>query len=272
MPIGGYRFRRSFGSVEGRRFRGARPDGFSPEAQNYFDRLDVAGDTDYIANKTAIAAYIDGLVALGGSYWDDAHTAALFEGVGFAGCSVPLKDTMPTITLNNFVSNDHSRTSGLTGDGATAYVDTGYDNILLPQTDHSASVYINTAEPSSAGFKYFIGGARTNISKDASDVIGTRSSSSTFNAVVGATRTDLGFYGLSRPDAEFTYNQRVDATTGSVGQGTSNQLTGNMRVFHIAGAGGATISASEIGMYFISHDLDNAVLRNLQDTLHAAIV
>ena len=43
---------------------------FSAEAQNYFDRLDTAGDTTYTAYKQPLANYIDSLVTLGGAYWD----------------------------------------------------------------------------------------------------------------------------------------------------------------------------------------------------------
>ena len=90
-----FRFRRSFGDVGTRRFRGARPLGstptFSPEALDYFSRLDTAGDTTYTAYKQPLANYIDSLVALGGAYWDDMGSAASFVGVGIQGVTVSVE-------------------------------------------------------------------------------------------------------------------------------------------------------------------------------------
>ena len=64
---------------------------FSAEAQDYFDRLDTAGDTTYVDYKQPLANYIDSLVALGGAYWDDMESAASFVGVGIQGVTVPSK-------------------------------------------------------------------------------------------------------------------------------------------------------------------------------------
>ena len=79
---------------------------FSAEAENYFSRLNGAGDTTYTAYKQPLANYIDSLVALGGAYWDDMESAASFVGVGIQGVTVPLKSTMTALTNNNFVAGD----------------------------------------------------------------------------------------------------------------------------------------------------------------------
>ena len=62
---------------------------FSAGSQNYFNRLNGAGDTTYTAYKQPLANYIDSLVALGGAYWDDMESAASFVGVGIQGVTVP---------------------------------------------------------------------------------------------------------------------------------------------------------------------------------------
>jgi hypothetical protein len=72
--------------------------GFSTEAQDYFDRLDTAGDTTYTPYKQPLANYIDGLVTLGGAYWNTMLSATSFVGVGIEGIVVPLRSgmTVPT--------------------------------------------------------------------------------------------------------------------------------------------------------------------------------
>jgi hypothetical protein len=53
--------------------------GFSTEAQDYFDRLDTAGDTTYTPYKQPLANYIDGLVALGGAIrWNPQHRSSVW--------------------------------------------------------------------------------------------------------------------------------------------------------------------------------------------------
>ena len=102
------------------------PAPFSPEATNYFSRLDAAGDTTYVDYKQPLANYIDSLVTLGGAYWDDMGSAASFVGVGIQGVTVPLKSTMTALTNNNFVAGDLNQLIGLKGDGSLG-------NIHLPK-------------------------------------------------------------------------------------------------------------------------------------------
>ena len=125
-----FRFRRSFGNVGTRRFRGARPLGlapaFSPEATNYFSRLDAAGDTTYVDYKQPLANYIDSLVTLGGAYWDTMESSTSFVGVGIQGVTVPLTDGMTVPTQNNFVAGDLDQLTGLKGGTGSKSIDTGY--------------------------------------------------------------------------------------------------------------------------------------------------
>ena len=114
---------------------------FSAEAQDYFDRLDTAGDTTYTTYKQPLANYIDSLVTLGGAYWDDLESAASFVGVGIQGVTVPLKSTMTALTNNNFVAGDLNQLTGLKGDALTKYIETSVLGTDLAQNDASVSVY-----------------------------------------------------------------------------------------------------------------------------------
>ena len=132
---------------------------FSAEAQDYFDRLDTAGDTTYVDYKQPLANYIDSLVALGGAYWDDMKSSASFVGVGIQGITVPLRAGMASITNvnNNFVATDLSQTTGLKGDGVTKYIDTGLLDNDIAQNDGSLSIY--QTEAITNGQNYCIGSA-----------------------------------------------------------------------------------------------------------------
>ena len=115
---------------------------FSAEAQNYFSRLDAAGDTTYVDYKQPLANYIDGLVTLGGAYWDTAQTAGSFVGVGIQGITIPLRNGMPTLTNNNFIAGDLDQLRGLKGDGSTKWLSTGTFDDDTALDDVSISCWI----------------------------------------------------------------------------------------------------------------------------------
>ena len=117
---------------------------FSAEAQNYFSRLDAAGDTTYVDYKQPLANYIDGLVTLGGAYWDNMVSAASFVGVGIQGVTVPLRSGMPTLTNNNFVDTDLNQLTGLVGDGSTKWINMGVTDSDTLQDNVSLSNWVST--------------------------------------------------------------------------------------------------------------------------------
>ena len=116
------------------------PSPFSPEATNYFSRLDAAGDTTYVDYKQPLANYIDSLVSLGGAYWDDMLSSTSFVGVGIEGVTVPLRDGMTVPTQNNFVVGDLDQLTGLESNGSTKYIDTGLIGTDLTVNDASWSL------------------------------------------------------------------------------------------------------------------------------------
>ena len=127
---------------------------FSAEAQDYFDRLDTAGDTTYTPYKQPLANYIDSLVTLGGAYWDDLESAASFVGVGIQGVTVPLKSTMTALTNNNFVAGDLNQLTGLKGDKSTKLINTNVAGNSVSINDVSFSCY--TTERGTSGRQYLI--------------------------------------------------------------------------------------------------------------------
>ena len=262
-----FRFRRSFGNVGTRRFRGARPLGstpaFSPEATNYFSRLDAAGDTTYVDYKQPLANYIDSLVTLGGAYWDTMESSASFVGVGIQGVTVPLRDGMAVPTNNNFVSGDLNVLTGLKSTSGNKYILTGLDGTDFSQNDVSISAYVTET---AAGW-YCGTGATTNLYlRD----IGTANR----NTIHGLSSNDngtilAGFVGGNRSDSGNKNTRSNDTNYPSV-QASTAPSAGDFSVF---GAGGTQVSTTglRLATYHAGPALNLATLEALQDTLLSEI-
>ena len=230
---------------------------FSAEAQNYFDRLDTAGDTTYTAYKQPLANYIDSLVALGGAYWDTMQSAASFVGVGFQGITVPLRDGMAVPTPENFIATDLDQLTGLKGDGSTKYIATGVLGSALSQDDASVSVYVTSTGVNDA--YYGNGTVGGSISSFTSGFV--RMHSAGTNASVTAQANAL--YGVSRT-LSANFNQYNGSNTVVVDASTTTTSS----EFSIFSAGGTErILDCKLATYHIGPALDLATLEGLQATL-----
>jgi hypothetical protein len=236
---------------------------FSAEAQNYFDRLDTAGDTTYVDYKQPLANYIDSLVALGGAYWDTMKSAASFVGVGIQGITVPLRDGMPVITENNFVAGDLNQLTGLKGDASLKYLSTGVLDNDVGQNDYSISVWVTDNVPLDNA--YWIGSTRLAQRSSGNNTAVKFSAQNNSSAQVNPS-PDLvdGFIGQTRTvgtDFDWFINTNsgnfVKASIAPVGQGIS--------VF--AYDAGTNPNASRIATYHVGPALNLATLEGLQETL-----
>jgi len=274
-----FRFRRSFGDVGTRRFRGARPLGstptFSPEALDYFSRLDTAGDTTYTAYKQPLANYIDSLVALGGAYWDDMGSAASFVGVGIQGVTVPLKSTMTALTNNNFVAGDLDPLTGLKGDASTKYLDTGSKFNDFPQNDFSMSCNITEFIQEATDGNYLtyqsFGDGVSQISTQNDAGVNPNNLITRCNTRNAKINFDLGsledLYGINRTvSTEYSVQHGASSTTVTEpSQAPANQI---MSIF---GASTEAKSNARMATYHIGPALNLATLRGLQATLISEI-
>jgi len=262
-----FRFRRSFGNVGTRRFRGARPLGstptFSPEALDYFSRLDTAGDTTYTAYKQPLANYIDSLVTLGGAYWDDMNSAASFVGVGIQGVTVPLRDGMTALTNNNFVAGDLNQLTGLKG-GNTKELATGISDNQFTTSNASASVYATEAATTGA-----------HLSNDYNNgAVSLRVGSPTFVCLRGlATNTSIvtagvtGLIGLTR-NTDTDLDGRASQT--NVTEANAGTLPRNSEIF-VFSRNAAQFADSRLATYHLGSALNLATLEGLQETLLSEI-
>ena len=236
------------------------PAPFSPEALNYFSRLDAAGDTTYVDYKQPLANYIDSLVTLGGAYWDTMLSATSFVGVGIQGVTVPLRDGMTVPTQNNFVAADLDQLTGLKGNLSSKWIDTNISGQTPDQDDNSISTY---ATEVNTYLNYYLstGGAlgATHIYPASPTNLTCRISGA--GAAVNAT--PLHFAGATRSAAS-VMNIRANGTDFPNTTTSIQQLTDNFNVF---GRPNANRTDARLATYHIGPALNLATLEGLQDTL-----
>ena len=248
---------------------------FSAEAQDYFDRLDAAGDTTYVGYKQPLANYIDGLVTLGGAYWDNLESAASFVGVGIEGVTVPLKSTMPTLTNNNFVAGDLNVLTGLKGDGSTKYIDTGTKFNDCPQNDFSMSVNVTeTLLESNSGnylaYEKFVDGVSQIVSINDSGVsnndLSIRCQTRNVNTISDQGSVE-DFTGVSRElSTEYLVQYGASSTTITrASQAPANQI------ISLFGSPAVSKTNARFATFHIGRSLDMPTLRGLQNTLISEI-
>lgn len=244
---------------------------FSAQAASYFYRLDAAGDTTYAPYKQPLANYIDGLVALGGAYWDDMGSAASFVGVGIQGVTVPLKSTMTALTNNNFVAGDLNQLTGLKGDASTKYLDTGSKFNDFPQNDFSMSANITEFIQETTLGNYLayqsFGDGISQISTQNDAGVSPNNLVTRCNTRNAKISVDLGsledFYGINRTvSTEYAVQYGASSlTVTEPSQAPANQI------ISILGASSQLKSNARMATYHIGPALNLATLRGLQATL-----
>jgi len=233
---------------------------FSAEAQNYFDRLDTAGDTTYVDYKLPLANYIDGLVTLGGAYWDTAKTAGSFVGVGIQGITIPLRDGMPTLTNNNFIAGDLDQLAGLKGDGSTKWITTGTFDGDTALNDVSISIWI-TESPTLTYRAFFSSGA-LEIDQGNLNQCGPNSRNVSSNNV---NVTILNYMGHTRTGST-SYDYRFNGLTGTLASTSNVYASQDMTLFG-RGTGASAKGNPRIAAYHYGPALNDATLEALQATL-----
>ena len=234
---------------------------FSAEAQNYFDRLDTAGDTTYVDYKQPLANYIDGLVTLGGAYWDDMLSATSFVGVGIQGVTVPLRDGMTVPTNNNFVAGNLNQLTGLKGDASTKYISTGVNATSLSLNDNSISVYL-TESRDATNKRYMGNSVAANSIEILANSTGFRSKNfSSQLDINGTSVSSSGIIGISR-DNSANYDWRYE-TSGNVANTSVLILGGTINVFK----SDSIPTAARLATYHVGPALNLATLEGLQNTL-----
>ena len=240
---------------------------FSAEAQNYFDRLDTAGDTTYtLTYKQPLANYIDSLVTLGGAYWDDMESSTSFVGVGIQGVTVPLRDGMTVPTQNNFVAGDLDQLTGLKGNASTKYLSTGVNATDLSQNDTSISVYV-TAAPT--GTTLLAGAFAGGVEYLTLRSTPTLSNASIFTGPFTSFGTPLGvgLLGASRSDSA-NQDRRSNQINYPEARASITPQSATLTIFATSGV---APTDARLATYHAGPALDLATLEGLQATLLSEI-
>ena len=242
------------------------PAPFSPEATNYFSRLDAAGDTTYVDYKQPLANYIDSLVTLGGAYWDTMESSTSFVGVGIQGVTVPLRDGMTVPTQNNFVAGDLDQLTGLKGNASTKYLSTGVNATDLSQNDTSISVYV-TAAPT--GTTLLAGAFAGGVEYLTLRSTPTLSNASIFTGPFTSFGTPLGvgLLGASRSDSA-NQDRRSNQINYPEARASITPQSATLTIFATSGV---APTDARLATYHAGPALDLATLEGLQATLLAEI-
>ena len=128
--------------------------GIDADAQAFFDRVTTAGGSLSLTEKTAINTLVKDLK--GYSIWSKMKSIYPMVGASAAACSQNLKSSSFTGTFNGGWTYS---STGVTPNGTSAYMDTGFNPVTQSSTQNSffLSVYIRTN--SNVGFPYDIANA-----------------------------------------------------------------------------------------------------------------
>jgi len=172
----------------------------------------------------------------------------------------------PTNVADGFVEGDYSRTSGLTGDGATTYLDSGRDSADDGQDNHHLAVHQTSPQVGSP--KYIAGRGVTNSGttslvgvSGATNKLYTRSRNSIDNGGASGLSA-VGLLGMSRGDSD-NYDVRVNGVTTNTVQDSQETYAGNIYIFLSNGAGTGFAYDGTLSFYSIGTDIGSAGLADL---------
>ncbi len=229
------------------------------------------------SNKDAVTDLVAGLKADaspngGVSNWQAIQWMALWAGPDFGGANVKLKGSGGALVA--FVSGDHSRTTGLLGNGSSKYVTTLREVLADAQDNSSYGCYITTAA-SSATIRPFFGSdfvQNNNVYMGSDNLGGTlwsRHKHANFDnngavtsttGINGMSRNAAGSYSLRRNGSGFTVSR-----TSGVPAGVSNNIT----FFYAQNATAPTTARMSMG--WIGAAVDLAAMQTRMSTYMAAL-
>ena len=241
--------------------RAIEEDGFDADAVAYIRNVETA-DSAYLETsvKTAINRLVVGLKKDG--LWESMKASCLLCGPRtLAGALVPLRGVAPTAVA--FTDGDYSRSTGLTGDGSTTYLDSGRANDDDPQNDTHLAAYLTS--PTVEASRYLVG--VQNSTAPSYNTIGHGLYSRTVDTASGrpALRSPvpIGLTGISRSQTDrYDYVKPPDAVATHVADSVADDLGKTHFVFAYQGANGQPygVTAATIAFYSIGTSLSLELL------------
>lgn len=234
---------------------------FDADAQDYIDRVIAVDGFMWPHVQNAINAFVVGCKAdpspfAGVSNWDAMKACCILSGAQtYLGALVPLKGPVPTNV--GFSKTDYHPALGLKGDGATKYIDSGWDNADDPLDNQSVAIY-QTEQATSAGQMIGRGSSQsgTTAIRWSGSVYRIRSRSAGF---VDRGAIDVGLVGLSRSSStQFTTYISSNSSTHNV---TSDPpYAGMIHVFSSNSPGALSRVDARFSFYGIGEAVDLGLL------------
>lgn len=217
------------------------------------------GDTLWVSNSDTVYPW----QATGWTVADGSGTAPVFGAFTYAdGDLIPLHPNHNSGSLNNFVTGDWDAVTGPKGDGSTKFVDSGRNNNVDAQNDHSMACYKTESDPAgSAAYKAPMGAGQTVvggtswITRTTDDLTFVRARSSAQNSFIGSS---VGYQGMSRV-VSTEYIFRANNNTNIITRTSDGVFDGNVLLF-TRGTPTALTNTSEarISFYHIGGNLNGS--------------
>ena len=253
---------------------GSQPLPTDADAIDYLTRVASA---DGAGVEVGVATAVD-------AFFRDAKESGVFSALKaccilagartLAGALVPVVGDAPTNVADGFVEGDFSRTAGLTGDGATTYLDSGRANDDDLQNDQHMAVWITSLPTLTSA----IMGSRIGPTETGSSQLIYRTDPSLTFRIHSATETltgsaSVGFFAASRnaSDETLARNGGTEFDSSAASQSPNSE---NVHVFQRSGSSSNAPTDATIAFYSIGTDIGSAGLAALEaavDNLISAI-
>jgi hypothetical protein len=227
-----------------------------PDAMTYLAAVEAAdGQALESATRLAVNAFVKGCKADG--IWPAIKASCILAGARtLAGALAPLAGAAPTNF--NFVSGDYNRKTGLVGDAATKYLQTGWSPTAANQNNMHLAAYASTIN-TTASNQHLIGAANP--------------TELWYNGLAGATffvyrvndgtggqnigTNAAGLYGWSRADSA---NKIIRYPSTSVTQSQASTGVSTSAVTVFARTAGAAGGAHRLAFFTAGESLNLAAL------------
>lgn len=233
---------------------------FDPDFAAYLALGISNGSSMSSANQAVVNAFFVGAKA-DGFFSALKASCLLCAWDSLAGALTPIVGTAPT--NNNFVSGDYSRSTGLTGNGSTKWLNSNRSGQTDPQNNFHMGVYVTDKGTITNGA--YIANNNNRITNNALTATAFRCRSSSTSSVSSAAS---GFVGCRRIQST-DYDRRVAGASSNVTNTSANTDTTALSLFSFAGS--LLFHDCAISFYSIGESLDLSLLDSRLATLMSSL-
>jgi hypothetical protein len=257
----------------GNRVMGSSGGGFDVDAQAFFDRVTVAGGTLTTTEKNATNQLVLDMKSAG--IWSSMKAIYPMVGASAAACAQNLKSASFTGT---FSSGWTFASTGVTGNGTSAYFDTGLNTSTnLTLTSTHLSIYVRNNSNGGGGSPYDLANAtNAGMTVDPTYLIARYSSNLAYLGIgdinYGTSSASLDSRGFWLGATNGSRAQNLYKNGSSVASGTGSGSFANNNLYLGAANGGgspAFFSDKQFALCSIGDGLDNTQQSNYYTAVQA---